>query len=401
MERNKNYDIANPFRNTGMGPQFDNEDLLHMLEAEHPNYADCFFVGIFFGIRTELAEQIKWASYQQYAFLCASVHEQIHQQFSEKGIGFEIFRSVDNTRFLGIFPKSRMNDFIEYYLRPILETVEKQFDLSLCIGIGLPTDDLKQLKNTYTSSKYAFELYYFEPKQIIEFQNIHRDFTVSPESYYDKVEEIFHSILAKDENVLDQIVSGIELIGAIHYGNWRAVTMRTMDYTGVLVSRLYRYHLLSGDFFRMQDDLQEKVFREVTFEGLKRCIREHFAVLLKDAYRTDRRTGKAIVEKVKLFMHENYMEDLSIKELSDIACVSTNYFSHMFKRETGKNYKAYLTEIRMQKAQELLLGTDFMIYEISEMVGYNNTRTFTDAFKQTYSVSPIEFRKKQQRKKNN
>ncbi|MCC8150221.1 MAG: AraC family transcriptional regulator [Lachnospiraceae bacterium] len=394
MGRNKSYDIGIPFRNAGTGPQFENEDLQQMLEAQCTDCTGCFFAGIYIGIRADLAEEIKWSSYQQYVFLCASIHQEIADLFQEQQIGFEIFRGIDNSRFLGIFPLKKEHDFVDFYLRPILKTAEELFGLPLCIGVGLSAEDTNQLKNTYTSAQYAFELYYFEQNQIIEFQNIHRDFTVAPESYYDLLEEIFRAILAKDEHVLDKIVSGVELIGAIHYGNWRAVAMRTMDYAGVLVSRLYRYHLLDGDFFRMQDELQEKVFHEMTFDGLKRCIREHFAELLKEAYRTDRLTGKAIVEKIKLYMQENYMENLSIKELSDIACVSTNYFSHMFKRETGKNYKAYLTEIRMKKAQELLLETDFMIYEISEMVGYNNTRTFTDAFKQTYEISPADFRRK-------
>jgi len=394
MERNKSYDIGNPFRNAGTGPQFENEDLQQMLEAHCPDCTSCFFAGIYIGIRTDLAEEIKWSSYQQYVFLCASIHQEIADLFQAQKIGFEIFRGIDNSRFLGIFPLEREHDFVDHYLYPILKTVEESFNLPLCIGVGLPTEDTNQLKNTYTSSQYAFELYYFEQKQIIEFQHIHRDFTVAPESYYDLLEEAFRAILSKDEHVLDKIVNVVELLGEVHYGNWRAITMRTMDYTGVLVSRLYRYHLLDGDFFRMQDELQEKVFHEMTFDGLKRCIREHFAELLPEVYRTDRLTGKAIVEKVKLYMQENYMENLSIKELSDIACVSTNYFSHMFKRETGKNYKTYLTEIRMQKAQELLLETDCMIYEISEMVGYNNTRTFTDAFKQTYEISPADFRRK-------
>jgi len=47
---------------------------------------------------------------------------------------------------------------------------------------------------------------------------------------------------------------------------------------------------------------------------------------------------------------DHYNEDLSVKELADVACVSQNYFSAMFKKETGQNYKAYLTGIRMDEA---------------------------------------------------
>lgn len=76
-----------------------------------------------------------------------------------------------------------------------------------------------------------------------------------------------------------------------------------------------------------------------------------------------------------------------------MACVSQNYFSAMFKKETGQNYKAYLTSLRMEEALRLLRETDDKTYEIAEQVGYNNVRRFVDAFKQIYSVSPMEYRK--------
>lgn len=85
--------------------------------------------------------------------------------------------------------------------------------------------------------------------------------------------------------------------------------------------------------------------------------------------------------------------DLSIKELSDVACVSQNYFSAMFKKETGQNYKAYLTSIRMEEAIKLLRQTDYKTYAIGEKVGYNNVRRFADAFKQMYKVSPMVYKK--------
>ena len=87
------------------------------------------------------------------------------------------------------------------------------------------------------------------------------------------------------------------------------------------------------------------------------------------------------------------MEELSLQRLASVAYVSPDYFSHMFKNETGKTYKAFLTEIRMKNAVELLRETELRVAQISEKVGYNNTRAFVDAFKQTYGVSPMEYRR--------
>ncbi len=398
MRKMISSEISNPLRNTGVGPRYQNEDFLRMLKTEEIDSEGAFFAALFIGIRADQTDENRWATYWAYSQVCTAMQEEICDLFHEKSIGFPVYHDMDYIRLMGVFPKEHLEDFTAFYLEPIVKKVQADCNIPLCLGVGIPTDDLSQLKTSYQASQYAFELYFFERRQIIEFQNIHKDFNVSPEEYYDLVEDAFRAILAKDEQIYDKITAVVDLLGEIHYGNWRAVVMRTLDYCGVLTSRLYRYHLLTGDFFRTQDELQEEAFSQMTFADLKALIRRHFSDLLPQIYQTDKPSSKSMVEKVKLYMEENYMDNLSIGQLSDIACVSPNYFSHMFKRETGKNYKAYLTEIRMQKAQDLLLETDLMVYEISEMVGYNNTRTFVDAFKQAYSMSPADFRKKQKSK---
>jgi len=72
------------------------------------------------------------------------------------------------------------------------------------------------------------------------------------------------------------------------------------------------------------------------------------------------------------------------------------YFSAFFKKETGKNFKDYLTDVRMKEAVKLLQRTDLKTYEVAEKVGYNNVRQFSDKFKELYQVSPAEYKKGRQ-----
>ena len=73
--------------------------------------------------------------------------------------------------------------------------------------------------------------------------------------------------------------------------------------------------------------------------------------------------------------------------------MTRSYFSQIFKEETGKTFVEYLTEVRMDKAKELLRSTDRMLYEIAEQVGYENPAYFTVAFKKQVGLSPRDYRK--------
>ena len=62
------------------------------------------------------------------------------------------------------------------------------------------------------------------------------------------------------------------------------------------------------------------------------------------------------------------------------------------KRETGQTYIAYLTEVRLDKAVELLNTTDDKTYVIAQKVGYQEQNYFSYVFKKRFGISPTKFR---------
>lgn len=68
------------------------------------------------------------------------------------------------------------------------------------------------------------------------------------------------------------------------------------------------------------------------------------------------------------------------------------YFSTMFKKETGQAYIAYLTDVRLGRAVELLMATDDKTYIIAEKVGYPEQNYFSYVFKKKFGVSPTRYR---------
>ena len=96
--------------------------------------------------------------------------------------------------------------------------------------------------------------------------------------------------------------------------------------------------------------------------------------------------------KVKNFISKNYMDEIRLAQLADIAGMSTSAFSRFFKLHTGRNLTDYIIDIRLGAASRLLVDTARSISEISFSCGFNNLSNFNRIFKKKKGCSPSEFR---------
>ena len=98
------------------------------------------------------------------------------------------------------------------------------------------------------------------------------------------------------------------------------------------------------------------------------------------------------VLKVKNYINKNYMEEIRLNTLADLAGMSSSAFSRFFKLHTGKNLSDYIIEIRLGFASRALVDTSRSISEISFDCGFNNLSNFNRIFKKKKGCSPSEFR---------
>lgn len=363
------------------------------------DFENHFAVGVTFGGLPEIVSEKEKYSFQEFILTTYAFYNRILKEFKAHGIGFEIHRTAHMLHMMGVFPTSHKTDYVETYIRPILTMIEKTYQVKVCVGVGQPADSREQLYNSFRTAQYSREFYFFRQQSIIEFQSIVKDFERSPDDFVSYMEDAFHAILVKSPEALKKINDTVNVIAEIHFGNWQAVLMRIMFFTGDLTGKLFRYKMLKGDFYQIQDELQANILNAKTLKQAKGYVRDYYADIIAHINNSERNSGKFVIDQVKIYIQDNFMENISITKLAEVACVSPNYFSHMFKNETGQNYKEYLTHVRMEKAVDMVLNTDFPLYQIAESVGYNNTRTFVDAFKSVYGESPTKYKKKMQDKK--
>lgn len=100
------------------------------------------------------------------------------------------------------------------------------------------------------------------------------------------------------------------------------------------------------------------------------------------------------VLKVKNYINENYMYEIKLETLADIANMSQSAFSRFFKLHTGRTLSDYIIDTRLGYATRMLLDNQDSIANISFNCGYNNLSNFNRLFKRKKGCSPSEFREK-------
>ncbi|XID93050.1 response regulator [Paenibacillaceae bacterium WGS1546] len=93
------------------------------------------------------------------------------------------------------------------------------------------------------------------------------------------------------------------------------------------------------------------------------------------------------------YIEKCYHREITLEEIAASIHVNRNYLSQLFKKITGEPFVTYFNKYRIEKAKELLSTGKYMVYEISEMVGFRNSTYFSQVFKSIAGISPSEYKR--------
>ena len=100
------------------------------------------------------------------------------------------------------------------------------------------------------------------------------------------------------------------------------------------------------------------------------------------------------------YIDANYDKPITLAEIARASHLSVSRLAHLFKEQMGITPIDYVTGVRIERAKELLLGTDQSCTEICFQAGYNNQSYFTRTFKSLVGMTPRQFRVQNRREEN-
>lgn len=213
------------------------------------------------------------------------------------------------------------------------------------------------------------------------------------------IEEQSVDVLLTDLHLEDE--SGLDLIAHLHSVEPQIKTIILSGY---------------GEFQYAQQALRLEVFdfltKPVEFNLLYQTFQKLFALLEKEKQlppvplppkeeesflgEIDQMISELesndIIEKIKTYIGENYMENITLQSLSEEFFLHPIYLSKLFKNKTGENFIDYLTMVRFRVAKRLLEQSNLKVYEICDLCGYKSAKYFSKIFKSLSGFTPKEYR---------
>ena len=151
------------------------------------------------------------------------------------------------------------------------------------------------------------------------------------------------------------------------------------------------FKLAASESKFMVTQFEEMAFDDTDISFKTILLNSVFAKLLK---RKSKYTGKELspLSYAKLYIINKFRDNISLSDVAKYAGFSPAYFSSAFKKETGKTFKEYITDLKFEYALKLLKHTDFTVLQICNDSGFEDYSNFLRRFKIKYGVSPQQYR---------
>ncbi len=280
----------------------------------------------------------------------------------------------------------------EEFLENLQKRVTQHFSCAVQIYVGQTVETLEQLPSSFLSIRVArcFHGLAQEEAQVRNYEDFrHRKSSM-------KVQESDVDSLL--EAVKNNQVSEIETCAERIFTQIRGSDMNMEMVNASIYHILYRLMEMVQEFddeTNQQEILEyigKESFNKLVISGSTEEITGFFSDYAGYLAQVRTQESRKVLDRVDEYVQEHYMEKMSLKSLGELFYVNNVYLGQLYKKKYGIVFRDYLNNLRMEKAQELLVGTNLRIYAIAEQVGFGKPEYFINKFVQIYHMTPNQYR---------
>nr|WP_307990670.1 response regulator [uncultured Niameybacter sp.] len=313
-------------------------------------------------------------------------------------------RDVDGYVILLKGSDDHIEDLEENLVTQLIELLKPYPDMHYTIAIGERINRISEIPYAYdTAGKALAYRYLLSDVQVLRYATL-KDYNTFSSKVGIKSQEVIVSKIDKKK-----------LENFLHDGTIEEVSTFINTYFNQLKegleSYLFRQYLVMDIYFSITAFCEQLGVEQSRLEALygnlnnvnsfvqdidtlKQIAEQWLIQSIQLREKISHKRYDVFINQVKRYLQENYnKENLSLNQVADYVNISPSHLSTLFSQETGQTFVSYLTEIRMEKAKELLRCTNMKTLEIGYEVGYKDPHYFSYIFKKTQNCTPTEYRR--------
>ncbi len=300
--------------------------------------------------------------------------------------------------FVGLVNTGKQTMAIEAICRQIQYLLDKHLKISVSMGIGNEKKDICSVSESYNEAFNALRSRVYRGKNVIIHINDVAEESGGPagmaflQSCSKEEKELRVCLKLIDKNKVDSLLDGLfdRLVSMkAGYGSIKNIAhylllaaVKYMEEMGISIE----------DRLEIQLDPFAEIEKYETVEDIKKWMKDVLGRFIDIAGNEKNEKYKSIVKIGMDYIVRHYHEAVTLTIVAKKVHVTPNYFSRVFRKETGENFIEWLNKYRIEKAKEYMKDVSLKTYEVAEKVGFNDYKSFSYNFKKYAGCSTTDYR---------
>jgi AraC-like DNA-binding protein len=270
-------------------------------------------------------------------------------------------------------------------LEEAIEVGSRLLKFSVSAGVSTQQTDITRLRQGMLEAENALTYRLYQGYgQVIPFHGVSGHEVMEPLSGDSGVESLIRAVEAGDESAALEAVEQLTAAIRKEYGYPTAA----VSFLQTAAERIEQ--------IRPADDTAPvqsfERFDTLQLEDIRAELIERVVPLAQQFHKLIGSKDFIMCHRMIEYMKQHLGEPIGIPEIAESIEISSSLASQVFKQETGETIYNYLTRLRMERAAELLLKSDYRISDIALMVGYQHENSFIRSFRKYKDITPGKYR---------
>lgn len=279
---------------------------------------------------------------------------------------------------------------IQQVLYQTVTALQDYLSIQMFSAVGQRVDSLRQISISYRQAQR--DIHGITADDPVVFYKENANDTVA---YITQVQEIRHGIRKAFEELdtqsLNESLGNIAATFERHPDEFLQAMDTACNILYMAISLLPQGEALLEGIFSNTPEGYRVLYQMRDTASIAAWIRQFRDGCLEQLQSHKQSYNEHVVESVKAYIRENLGKHLSLQTVAAVFNFNPNYLSHLFSKYAGLGFVEYITGARIAAAKELLAQDKLRIYEIAELLGFEDSFYFSKVFKKAEGLSPSEY----------